>query len=380
VKILYHHRTLADGAEGVHIAQMVAAFRGLGHEVEVCGLAAGAAEPRRPLLHGAKRLLPDAAFELAMVPANLVEERAAVRRIRAFQPDLLYKRHARLDVGALRAARRAGVPSVLEVNCLFADERYQRFEPSAYRGLTAGMERRALQLADRVVAVSTPLVRAVERFAGVRATLLPNAADPGQFDPDRVDRAAVRERLGLADAVTIGWAGVMREWHGLELLLDAVALVPDVRLVLLGGGPAQRAVECHAAALGLADCTVITGRIEHGRMAEYLAALDIAVVAADRTGIASPMKLLEYMAMARAVVAPRIENICDLVLDGEDGLLFTPDSVDDLASVLRRLAADRELRQKLGSEARRRILNSRTWQRNADLVLKLVSRPAAARE
>ncbi len=115
-------------------------------------------------------------------------------------------------------------------------------------------------------------------------------------------------------------------------------------------------------------------------MAEYLAALDIAVVAADRTGIASPMKLLEYMAMARAVVAPRIENICDLVLDGEDGLLFTPDSVDDLASVLRRLAADRELRQKLGSEARRRILNSRTWQRNADLVLKLVSRPAAARE
>jgi glycosyltransferase involved in cell wall biosynthesis len=114
-------------------------------------------------------------------------------------------------------------------------------------------------------------------------------------------------------------------------------------------------------------------------MPDYLAAMDVAVVAHDGTGIASPMKLVEYMAMERAVVAPRLDNIKDLVCDERDGLLFTPGSASSLAGVLRRLTEDQELRVGLGREARRTVVRDRTWSANAERVLTLVGQAIAAR-
>lgn len=373
MKILYHHRTLADGAEGIHIAEMVSAFRGLGHVVDVRGLAAdGRSATRRGIVPHLKRVMPSTGFELAALAANIPDYLETRRDIDALRPDFVYKRHARLDVGALRAARGARIPTLLEVNCLFTAPEYHQFEPIVLERLAARCERQALQLADVVVAVSTPLAQEVARLSGVQAVVLPNAADPERFDPARADGRAVRSRLGLGDALTIGWAGVMREWHGLDLLLQAVAAIPTVRLLLIGDGPARPAVERHAAATGLGDRVVVTGRVPAAEMPDYLAAMNVAVVASDRTRIASPMKLVEYMAMGRVVVAPRLDNIRDLVADGQDGLLFTPENADDLTRVLRRLIADERLRQTLGTAARLTVLGTRNWRSNAERVLALM--------
>ena len=108
-------------------------------------------------------------------------------------------------------------------------------------------------------------------------------------------------------------------------------------------------------------------------MPDHLAAMDIAVVASERTRVASPMKLLEYMAMERAVVAPRLENIAELITDGRDGLLFAAERSDSLASVLRQLAADERLRSALGHEARRTVQDGRNWRSNAERVLALIA-------
>ena len=381
MKILYHHRTLGDGAEGIHIAEMVSAFRTLGHVVEVRGLAAdGRATARRGIVPQLKRFMPTAAFELVSLASNVPDYLETRRGIDALGPDFVYKRHARLDVGALRAARAARIPTLLEVNCLFTAPEYHQFEPMSLGRLAARYERQALQLADVVVAVSTPLAREVERLSGVAAVVLPNAADPQRFDPARADGRAVRSKLGLGDALTVGWAGVMREWHGLDLLLHAVASIPNVRLLLIGDGPARAAVERDAAAAGIADRVVVTGRVPTADMPDFLAAMDVAVVASDRTRVASPMKLVEYMAMGRVVVAPRLDNISDLVADGRDGLLFTPENADDLTGVLRRLIADERLRQTLGAAARLTVLGTRNWRSNAERVLALMGDQNCAME
>jgi glycosyltransferase involved in cell wall biosynthesis len=170
----------------------------------------------------------------------------------------------------------------------------------------------------------------------------------------------------------------MREWHGLDLLVDAIAALPELRLLIIGDGPARRAVEQHASARGVRDRLAITGRVPSASMPEHLAAVDIAVVANDGTAVASPMKLLEYMAMERAVVAPRLDNISDLVTNGRDGLLFTPGDTNDLVRHLRQLATDDALRERLGREARRTILNTRNWRANAERVLALVEQRVAA--
>ena len=133
VRILYQHRTFADGAEGVHIAAMVDAFRALGHEVRVMGVAAGGAtSPTSTAAARLKQAMPAPLMELATFAVNAPEYVATLAEIRRFRPDLLYKRHARFDVAALAAARQAGVPAVLEVNCLFSQPPYVEFEPMTF--------------------------------------------------------------------------------------------------------------------------------------------------------------------------------------------------------------------------------------------------------
>ena len=373
MRILYHHRTLGDGAEGIHIAEMVAAFRSLGHEVHVRGLAAErTSSGRRDLVARVKRAIPYAAFEAVSAGSNIPEYFDVRRTIARLRPDFVYKRHARLDIGAIAAARRAGVRTVLEVNALFTGASYRHYEPIAFEGTAARVERRALVDADIVLAVSTPLAASIRQMSGVQAMVMPNGADPDRFDPAHVDGDAVRARLGIGDAFTVGWVGIMREWHGLELLLDAVATMPGTRLLLVGDGPAREATEGYADAKGMRDRVVVTGRVPPEQMPAHIAAMEVAVVASDRTGVASPMKLLEYMAMARPVVAPRLANIQDLITDGQDGLLFTPESGADLARQLHRVHGNTALREELGRRARETVVRQRTWRANAEQVIQLV--------
>ena len=374
MRILYHHRTLGDGAEGIHMAEMVTAFRRLGHDVHVLGLAGHGSVAREGLVRRIRNVLPRPMFEIASVASNAADYLDVRRAISNIQPDFLYKRHARYDVGALYAAQHARIPAVLEVNCLFTGRQYHQFEPLALNALAARLERRALSLPTAVLAVSTPLSRDIDATARIRSVVLPNGADPERFDPMRANPDGVRSRYGLRDALTVGWAGVVREWHGLELLLEALVHVPAAHLLIVGDGPARPAFAQRAAALGVGERVVITGRVPHAEMPDHLAAMDIAVVASDLTGVASPMKLVEYMAMGRAVVAPRLDNIRDLVTDDSNGLLFTADDSASLADVLRRLAGDSALRVRLGRNARLTVELERNWRRNAERVLMLVER------
>ena len=373
MRILYHHRTLADGAEGVHIAAMVDAFRALGHDVCVHGLAASSHRPeRRTGVHLLRRALPGVGFELASAALNVPEYASTRRALGGGAVDLVYKRHARFDTAVLAAARRHGVPSVLEVNSLFTQGAYHEFEPLRLRRLAARLERRALELATVVAAVSTPLMRQIQALVPRAVIVLPNGADPERFTISRASPERVRRQYCPNGRLTVGWSGVLRQWHGVETLLEAIRPLPRLRLLIVGDGPAREPIERRAQALGVADRVSITGRVPHEEMLDYIAAMDVGVVADDRTGVASPMKLLEYMAMGRAVVAPRLDNITDIVTDEADGLLFEPGNGAELTRVLCRLAADEPLRCRLGLQARATIERERNWRRNAQQVLSLV--------
>jgi glycosyltransferase involved in cell wall biosynthesis len=381
MRILYQHRTLADGAEGIHIEEMVSAFRGLGHSVEVLGLS----QPRsddggRGLLHRVRRRLPGPVHELAALGCNAGEAVAVRRAIARFRPDFMYKRHARNDISALAVARSRGVRTALEVNCLFSSGAFLQFEPLFFRRMTAAMERRALSLASVVFAVSSPLVDEI-RALGVRnVQLLPNGANPAKFRPADAHPQSAKARLALDQALTLGWAGVIRRWHGLELLLDVLERVPRAQLLVIGDGPGRAAFQREASRRRLADRVKVTGRVRHDWMPTYLEAVDIAVVADDRTGVASPMKLLEYMAMGLTVVAPDLRNMRDLIDDGIDGVLFRPGDLQGLATTIQCLAAAPDLCRELGANARRKIERERNWRRNAELVMELISGVAPALE
>jgi len=378
VRILYHHRTLADGAEGIHIAAIVGAFRALGHEVRVLGVTPQRHQTGSPtLLQTVRSGLPDAAFEVGAVALNALEYASVARQIGQFKPAFLYSRHARLDIAALAAARRARIPSVLELNSLFTQGAYHEHEPMTLYRLAVRLERRALALATVVVAVSTPLARQAEALVSRPVCVLPNGVDAALFDPRRADPGRIRVQHGLQSRFIVGWTGIIREWHGLDVLLEAVAVVPDAHLLIVGDGPSRTDLERRAAARGIGARLTITGRVAHEEMPDYVGSMDVAVVADERTAIASPMKLLEYMAMERPVVAPRLDNIADLVCDGADGLLFTPGDSVDLASALRRLGGDESLRDRLGHNARAKVEREHTWRRKAEDIIALATEGSA---
>ena len=383
MRILYHHRTLADGAEGVHIEEMVEAFRSLGHEVVVEALARPNARGQGGgVLASVKALLPKRLFELSALAYNAIDRITVGRAIRRNRPDLLYKRHALFDLGALVAARRAGVPVILEVNSAYSSPVYQGLEDIRFKGLATRCERQCVKGATLVVAVSTPLRDLLAALVPGKADHIivePNGANPRRFSSQPAGTDDIRRQLGDGTQLIVGWCGILRDWHGLDLLFRAMRRVEGPRLAIIGDGPDRQRVERVAREQGIAGRTVFTGRVPHAAMPAYIAALDIAVAAGDRTGYASPMKVLEYMAAGRAVVAPELPGLRDIINDGVDGLLFAAGDEEALVAAITRLARDSQLRRQLGQRARLKIERERNWQRIAGSVLATLEARQAGR-
>jgi len=381
MKILYHHRTLADGAEGIHIREMVAALRGLGHDVRIVSLVGE--DTQRPIPARARwkrigSMIPHSLYELAELSYNVVGRRRLMQAVRDFRPDAIYDRYNSYCTAAVHTARRSRLPLLLEVNSPVAYERteYEHLQLKFPR-LAQHYERWICTRADQLFAVSSPLKDHLVNVIGVdpsRIAVLPNGANPATFDPDN-SGTTVRERHRLQGCRVIGFVGILRPWHGVEMLMEAFAGLagPELRLLVVGDGPIQGDLEALAERLRIGDRVTFTGRIPHTEVRDHVAAMDVAV-SPRATFYASPMKILEYMAMAKAVVAPDLANIRDIIEHGTSGMLFQPESVESLSECLRALLEQDSLRRQLGAEARRQVETRYNWRYNAEQVVSAVEK------
>lgn len=374
MRILYHHRTLADGAEGIHIAEIVEALQALGHEICLHGPGLSPTATALPSrIHRLREWLPETIVQAAAVGYNVPDYVSVSRAIDQFRPDLIYKRHGRYDLACMVAAQRRGIPVLLEVNAVYSARPYRDFDPVLLRPMAEWLERRAFAAAASVYAVSTPMARQVRALGRADVWVLPNGANPARFDPARADASRVRSLYALHDTIVVGWTGILRDWHGLDLLLTAASQIRGITILIVGDGPSRSSVEARAHELGISERICITGRVPHGEIPAYIAAMDVSVVVADHTGVASPMKMLEYMAMGKAVMAPRSENICDVVEDEVDGLLFTPNDETDVLRTLNLLVGNQSLRDHLGRSARTKVERQRNWKQIAAAALRTLA-------
>jgi len=206
-----------------------------------------------------------------------------------------------------------------------------------------------------------------------RIQVLPNAVDPRLFQGDS-SGSALTENLNLDGHFTVGFVGTFRPWHGVDLLLttfqDLHRIDPKTRLLLVGDGPLRSRFEGQVRNAGLEKAVTFAGRIAHEEVPKYLAAMDVTVApypAVDEFYY-SPLKLFEYMAAGRAVVASRVGQVAEILVDGETGLLFEPGNGADLLRCLRQVRTDPTLRHKLGRRASA-ACSEHTWNRNAARVV-----------
>lgn len=399
MRILYHHRTHAEDGQAVHIRALQQAFAAEGHEVhEVAlvprggsrpepartGASGGGGVPVRPSRWAWVTRLPPTLRELAEYGYTVPARQRLVREAKRSRPDFIYERYAFGNAGGVLAARRLGVPLVLEVNSPLVLE-LSRTRGLTFEGLAHRVERFVFLSADCICVVSGVL-REMLIEMGVpakRLRVIPNGVHLERFDgldPKR-SRAAARQRLGLpaesengAGGPVLGFAGYYRRWHKLDLAIQALTRpeLAGARLVLIGWGPAHDRLQALARELAVGDRVLFAGSHSHDEIPDLLPAFDIALIPGINA-YSSPLKLQEYMAAGLAVIAPDQPNLREVLSDRRDALLFKPGDAEGFTAAILELAADRELRRAIGEQARR-VVTARdlTWRANARRVLAAV--------
>jgi len=381
VKILYHHRTQAEDGQAVHIRSLQRAFRDDGHEVFEVALVQRDQAGRAPVEGRRSRWAlidraPRFARELAEYAYGPFARPRLIRAGRRLRADFVYERYAFGNSAGVFAARRLRVPLVLEVNSPMVLE-LGRTRGLGMPRLARRMEDWIFQSADRVCVV-TGVLRDMLQELGVepdRLVVTPNGVDLERFLHG--DRRRARVELGLSEERTgpvLGFVGYYRDWHRLELAIDALLdpSLADASLVLVGRGPAHDALVEHARRAGVQARVHFVGERRHDRVPDLLPAFDVALVPAINP-YASPLKLHEYMAAGIAVAAPDQPNLREVLVDGENALLFTPGEGDSLRQALSRLGSDAALRARLGQRARATVVElDLTWRANARRVVAAV--------
>jgi glycosyltransferase involved in cell wall biosynthesis len=390
MKILYHHRTASKDGQAVHIEEMIEAMRSLGHEVRVvapmdeAGDTAGQMGDDMGWVHRLKAMLPKAIYELMELAYSWVAYRKLMSAARQFQPDVIYERYNLFLLSGLLAKKRLRIPLLLEVNAPLVQERSKHSGGLALLRLAEWAERTAWRGADRVLPVTKVLAEHV-LDRGVpegRVVVIPNGINRAHFAQAPAPDEA-KSRLGLAGCLVLGFTGFVRDWHGVDRIVDWMASPSAPRnthLLIVGDGPVRAALEQQAARLGLAGRVTFTGVIDRHLVPAHVAAFDLALQPAV-TAYASPLKMMEYLALGKAIVAPAVPNIQEILTDGLNAALFQERVPGDIERVLTRLCDDPAWRLKLAEGARDTIDRmDLTWTGNArravDLAKACAARPS----
>lgn len=408
-RVLYLNANLwlglkAGGSVG-HVAGVVNGLHELGYEVDLFSVA-------EPVLVSpevrCRRLESPSVLGLPLEVNFPRFQRSAVRQVvaNARPPyDFVYHRLSTATFAGVELARRLSVPLVLEYNGSEVWIARNWGRPLRYERYALAAEEASLRHAHFVVTVSRALhdeliARGVEPE---RVVWYPNGVDERLYDPTRFDAdaiAALRARYGIPpDAVVVGFIGTFGRWHGAEVLARAIVeLAADrewlerwrVRFLLVGDGLRMPNVRRILGELVEAGVVALPGLVPQAEGPAHLAACDILVsphVPNDDGSpfFGSPTKLFEYMAMGKAIVASRLDQIAEVLApsltssdlplstpsahDERVAFLVTPGDVGELAAAIRALVESPAWRRFLGSRARREALDRYTWRHHVRAVV-----------
>ncbi|MGQ0797115.1 MAG: glycosyltransferase family 4 protein [Methanobacteriota archaeon] len=345
----------------VHTTELAAAFARLGHEVALVVGANAASGP------------PDSGIRVHDAAGSNV---AVLRRLRAirrgFPFDVVYERRTSPKIGfALRVA--ADIPVVLEVNGILRDELGFQGRPQArpVDGRLRTAARGAMfRRVDAFVAVGKAIredLVASYRVDPSRVHVIGNGVNVERFRP--MPKAGACRALGLeASAPRIAFAGNLVPWRDLDALLDAFvdvrARLPDAHLQLLGDGQDRERLARRATAEFRGAVTLV-GEVPYASVPDYLNAADVCALPEKlRTLDVSPLKLYEYLACARPVVAFDVPGLGWIERAGV-GRLARPGDARDLGRAILELLADPAARSEAGAKGRAYVEREASWSRVA---------------
>jgi PEP-CTERM/exosortase A-associated glycosyltransferase len=290
------------------------------------------------------------------------------------KPDVLHAHSPSLNaIAALRAGKKFGIPVVYEVRAFWEDAAVDHgtsTENGLRYKLTRALETYALKRADAVTTICEGLRKDIvaRGIPADKVTVIPNAVDLDKFALGGSADLQLKEKLGLAGSRLIGFIGSFYAYEGLDVLLRAVpklsARMPDLRVLLVGGGPQDAQLRQLAKDLDIEDKVVFTGRVPHDQVNAYYDLLDVLVyprLPMRLTDLVTPLKPLEAMAQGRVLAASDVGGHLELIADGKTGVLFRANDADSLVEKVGALLESQQQWPALRSAGRAYVETERNW-------------------
>lgn len=309
------------------------------------------------------------------------------------KPDILHAHSPVLNaLPTLKVGKQLGIPVVYEVRAFWEDAAVDHGttkEGSLRYRLTRYLETRALQGADHVTTICEGLRSDIvgRGIPASKVTVIPNAVDIDAFAVGGRPDEALRSRLGLDGCKVIGFIGSFYAYEGLDLLLAALPAilekVPETRLLLVGGGPQEKALQAQARQLGLADRVIFTGRVPHNEVQHYYDLVDILAYPRHSmrlTELVTPLKPLEAMAQGRVLIASDVGGHKELIEHEKTGMLFQAGSVTSLSETVLALLAREAEWPTMRAAGRAFVENERNWKNSVSRYQAIYSGLTARRK
>ena len=309
--------------------------------------------------------------EVAMMKQTQARLLEVAQKVR---PHILHAHSPVLNaIPALRVGRQLGIPVVYEVRAFWEDAAVDHgttTEGSLRYRLTRRLETHALRQAQHVFTICEGLRNdiAARGIPASKVTVIPNAVDIDAFDVNGAPDESLKASLGLQGATVLGFIGSFYAYEGLDLLIAALPRLlqrrPELRVLLVGGGPQDEALRAQVAAAGLGDKVTFTGRVPHAEVQRYYDLVDVLVYPRHSmrlTELVTPLKPLEAMAQGRLLVASDVGGHKELIRHGETGWLFKAGSPQALSDAVEDLLGHRERWSSLRVAGRQFVERERNW-------------------
>tara|TARA_R110000744_G_scaffold379376_1_gene497227 strand:- start:435 stop:1628 length:1194 start_codon:yes stop_codon:yes gene_type:complete len=394
VNILFHHRTRGRGAEGVHIRGVVKGLRQLNNNVDILSLPGAEPEAEETntsteqvkqaptkkssfsILSDLTKHVPEFVFELFELAFNLIAVIRLRKTVKEKNITLIYERYSLFMFSSVWWAKRHNLPIVLEINdsC-----QVQRVRSLTFKKLAAKIEAWIFKNATGLVFISTRFKEVAEQAYGeiANSVVSPNGADLDKFIIDEASGAALRSKLGIEDKIVLGYVGAFVHWHGIDWFVDLACQrlkeTPELVLLLVGDGVAFEGIKNKVIEAGVESQVILPGKVPHHEVSSFLSAMDLGILP-DSNDYGSPMKLFEFMAMGKGMIAPDFSPIAEVVQDNETSWLFPAGDRQACIDKVFAIVNDKKAHKTVGLNARAYIERERQWKHNAEQLLSLVQR------